>query len=115
MTSFEGMPIPLVCSPSAIPPGERARHFARGRELLEVQATERADITGGYAFRFAPTLLLEVVRFVDNERQCCPFITFVLQMDPDNGPLWLRMTGPAGTREVLQAELSLESSCKCRS
>ena len=35
------------------------------------------------------------------ERECCPFFTFVLEREPTGGALWLRLTGPEGTKQVL--------------
>jgi hypothetical protein len=113
MGSAENGSVGLVCVPSAIPARERAQHFVLAQELLNKQAAERADLPDGYAFRFAADKLVELVRFIDNERKCCPFMIFHLQIGPQAGPIWLRMTGPEGTREVLQAELSLQSSCGC--
>jgi|SRR5579859_6430934 len=113
MGSVENASVGLVCVPSAIPAGERAQHFVLARGLLNKQAMERADLPDGYAFRFAADRLVELLRFIDNERKCCPFMTFHIQIGPHAGPIWLRMTGPKGTREVLQAELSLESPCRC--
>jgi hypothetical protein len=103
----------LVCVPSAIPAIERAQHFVLARYLLNKQAAERVDLLDGYAFQFSADRLVELVRFIDNERKCCPFMTFRLEIAPQDGPVWLRITGPEGTREVLQAELSLEGSCEC--
>lgn len=50
--------------------------------------------------------LASVARFVANERKCCPFVSFSIEVSGD-GPVWLRMTGPAGTRECLEAELPM--------
>ena len=35
------------------------------------------------------------------------------QLAAQSGPIWLLMTGPEGTREVLDAELSLARACGC--
>ncbi len=35
------------------------------------------------------------------ERRCCRFLQFVLTMEPDEGPVWLEVTGPPGTAEFL--------------
>jgi hypothetical protein len=113
MGSAESDSVGLVCVPSAIPARERAQHFVLARELLNKQAAERADLPDGYAFRFAADKLVELLRFIDNERKCCPFMTFHLRIAPQAGPIWLRMTGPQGTREALHAELSLQSFCGC--
>lgn len=95
----------LACVPAAIPAAQRLKHFARGRELLDVLATERLELPNGYAIRFGADAFEAVARFVANERKCCPFLTFELRLEPGSGPLWLRMTGPDGTRAVLDAEL----------
>jgi hypothetical protein len=47
------------------------------------------------------------MRFVSNERLCCPFLEFGITIAPANGPVWLRLTGPEGTRAFLEAELRL--------
>lgn len=105
----------LACVPSAIPAAARQAHLALARELLEVRAEERVTLPDGYAIRFLPDDLEAVARFVENERRCCPFLTFALTLDPDYGPLWLRMTGPTGTRAVLDAELNPKAGgCGCK-
>ena len=107
----------LACVPSAIPGAARHAHFALAHELLEIQAEERVSLPNGYAFRFRPETLRAVADFVANERKCCPFLAFALELGPDSGPLWLRMTGPVGTRELLDAELNLKVSkpgCNCK-
>jgi hypothetical protein len=97
----------LVCIPTAIPPQERAAHFALIQELFGAMAQERAEVPCGYAYRFAAEAFWQVARFVANERKCCPFLTFELSVSPASGPLWLRMSGPEGTRAVLEAELAV--------
>lgn len=103
----------LACIPNAIPAKERAGHFALARELLTGRVQERSDLANGYAFRFDHKTLASLVRFVENERKCCPFMTFEIVVSSGTGPIWLKLTGPAGTREVLQAELELSGSCGC--
>jgi hypothetical protein len=39
------------------------------------------------------------------ERECCPFLTFELTAQPNMGPLSVRVTGPAGTKDFLKAIL----------
>ncbi|MGH8174969.1 MAG: hypothetical protein ACREV5_01750 [Steroidobacter sp.] len=115
MRDSVALSLPLACVPGAIPAAQRSDHFARARKLLAELARERKDLPNGYAFRFEVNALEEVTRFIENERKCCPFITFELELSPAAGPLWLRMTGPEGTRAVLDAELNLSRSCACGS
>jgi hypothetical protein len=106
--------ITLTCVPSAIPATERASHFALARELFAHLAQELTELPDGYAVRFHSDAFESVARFVANERKCCPFMNFELTIARESGPLRLRMTGPAGTREVLQAELGIgRSDCGC--
>lgn len=105
----------LACIPSAIPASERQAHFALALELFTKRATERVSLPEGYGFRFDSSAFDDVARFIKNERKCCPFLTFEVELAAQSGPLWLRMTGPEGTREVLDAELNLAGSCGCRS
>jgi len=109
----EGATRALACVPDAIPPAERTAHFARGCRLVHELAEERIDLANGYALRFGADALDEVVRFVANERKCCPFLDFELTIGAASGPVWLRMTGPAGTREVLAAELARNAPGNC--
>lgn len=102
---------PLACVPGALPAAERPAHFALAARLFREAAREQRPAPGdaggrveGYAFRFDAPAFDEVARFVANERRCCPFLTFTLELAPDGGPLWLRLTGPAGTRAFLEAE-----------
>lgn len=39
------------------------------------------------------------------ERECCPFLAFEVIALPDKGPVIVRVTGPAGTKEFLKTLL----------
>jgi len=101
-----GAAVPLACVPGAIPAAERAAHFTLAAELFGA-VRERRELEDGYAFRWEPRWLEQVMRFVMHERLCCPFLELGITVAPAYGPVWLRMTGPPGTRELLRAELRL--------
>ena len=99
-------PIPIACTlgPAAVK--------ARREDLLGTlvrRAAERLDIPNGYRIRFTPAeeVLPTIAKVIDIERQCCRFLTFHLTIEPDDGPIWLEFTGPAGTREFLAGMLDL--------
>jgi hypothetical protein len=100
--------VALACVMEAIPAADRPAHAARSRRLFAGSAPERISLVDGYAFRFAEEQLLELARFLENERRCCPFLRFELVVEPPGEEIWLRMTGPSGTREFLEVELPLE-------
>jgi len=72
---------------------------------VATQSKETTQLENGYRFEFDPdeaTLVL-LARVIDAERQCCRFLRFDLSVPPDGGRMSLDMTGPAGTREFLDA------------
>ena len=101
----DGILTPLACVPGGIPETDRAAHFALSHRLFGSELRERRDIPNGYEFRFLPDALPEISTFIQNERKCCPFLSFQLTISPSNGPIWLRVDGPEGTRLLLESEL----------
>jgi len=62
------------------------------------------ELADGYAFRFAgddrwKALLFD---FVNAERTCCTFFKIELSFEPGLGPIWLRLTGPEGTKRFIE-------------
>lgn len=102
MTDNSTASIPLACDLSAMSPDERTRHSTVVADWRS-QVVERAELPHGFAYRFAPgdAILLNLVEFIARERLCCPFFRFQLDLEP-GGPLWLRLTGPDGAKELLE-------------
>ena len=50
----------------------------------------------------ADDLLVALATVIDAERRCCPFLRFHVIAEASTGPVWLEVTGPAGTREFLE-------------
>ena len=69
-------------------------------------ATE--ELADGYGFRIPGDRkwLAVVTELISAERECCPFLKFELIADSNMGPLMLRITGPAGTKEFLKSILA---------
>lgn len=99
--------IPLACDLRAIDAERRTDHLARAGHLLRDVALERRETGDGYLFRFRAEEYERVVAFVGNERLCCPFLHFVLEVAPAQGALWLQIRGDAQARAFLRAELNL--------
>jgi len=64
---------------------------------------ETKELDDGYAYRFPSDVswLTAVAELVKVERACCPFLGFNLQIEPGEGPIWLELTGPLGTKDFL--------------
>ncbi len=99
--------IPLACDLSAIDAECRSQHLASAEYLLSNVAQERQESPEGFSFRFVAEDYLLIVEFIANERLCCPFFCFVLEVSPARGPIWLHITGGEAVKAFLQAELSL--------
>jgi hypothetical protein len=70
---------------------------------LVSKARAREPIPGGFRWRFDPEadLLNEAAAVIDAEHRCCRFLTFVLRVEAGEGPVWLEVSGPAGTEDFL--------------
>lgn len=97
--------VTLACVPDAIPASERDAHFARLTRLFTTAVRERRTLPDGYAYRFDADVFDEIARWVSHERRCCPFLAFAIELAAADGAIWVRLTGPVGTREFLDAEL----------
>ena len=98
--------LPIACDTSAFgSPEAFATHLEEGRRLLSV-ATERRELNDGWALRLPgdDATVLACAHWMLGERRCCPFLTLSLECLPE-GELWMRITGPEGTKDALRAEL----------
>lgn len=96
---------PIACDLTAIPADERDAHLARAARLVFQTYEEQQELPDGFAWRFSAEQYEEVAAYVSNERRCCPFFSFTLEVYPAGGPMWLRVTGDAFTKAYLQSEL----------
>lgn len=64
--------------------------------------SEVTELNDGFRYQFASaTLVPELGNLIHLEHQCCPFLTFRLTVEPEDGSVLLEMTGPEGTKEFL--------------
>jgi hypothetical protein len=78
----------------------------RRRDVLQKAksaVTEIKELEDGFAYRFSTdeSRLSELASLVELEHQCCPFLRFRITVEPGNGPIWLELTGPDGTKAFL--------------
>jgi hypothetical protein len=110
MTTQTSYDIPIACDLTALEPAVRATHIEAAAQLLRSDAAEVTELPDGYAFRYQADQYEQVVQFIANERRCCPFFTFVLEVTPGQGPLWLRITGNEAVKGFIQGEFG---QCSC--
>ena len=108
-TAHEQQEIPIACDLTAIPADEREAHELLAKQLFFEAVPERQELSDGYAFRFRADQYPLLAAFIANERLCCPFFCFTLEVTPAQGPLWLRLTGGEGVKEFIEAEFPKEA------
>jgi len=96
----------LACDLTAIPADVREEHIITAPQLFAL-AQEVQELPNGFAIRFGnePGRFMAIAKFIENERLCCPFFNFVMEIEPNSGPLWLRLTGGEGVKDILQVTL----------
>jgi hypothetical protein len=105
MTSEQPDPI-LACDIHAIPSDLRPVHQAN-TERIFTAVQEIQELPTGYALRLPNEMdiLQTVVAFISYERLCCPFFHFVLDIEPAQGPIWLRLTAHTDVKSFLRSQL----------
>ena len=101
-----GSESPFVCDMTALEPAQREWHGVTSGQLFQAVQEVRV-LPEGYAFRLPndSATLLKAAEFVAGERLCCPFFGFALELEPEGGTLWLRLTGRDGVKPFIQAEV----------
>jgi hypothetical protein len=86
---------------------QRESHIQTTTELIRsVQGVQ--EVEDGYQFMFLneSELIRKIAEFISNERLCCPFLSFSLNIASNLEPISLSLTGPIGTQEFLRAEFN---------
>src|SRR5688500_2617047 len=96
--------IPIACNLTD------AEFQARRVGVLQTVAdgvVETKELADGFAYRFPSEVswLTALTNLIVVERACCPFLQFSLRLEPGEGPIWLELTGPPGTKEFLNSIL----------
>jgi hypothetical protein len=97
--------VTLACHPEAISAGQREEHVHTSRQVFAA-VLERRELPDGYAFRLSEeqTTLLQVAEYLSNERRCCSFFHYTLDLEPFAQGVWLTIRGPEGVKEgILEA------------
>ena len=98
------LPIACTLTPEAL----RARRAGLLSDLLQ-RAEACEYLPEGLRLRFAPTgeTLATIAHAVEAERHCCRFLRFGITVESDGGPVFLELTGPAGSRAFVATLLGV--------
>ena len=97
---------PFACVMSAIDADQREPHLANARVLFK-RVREIRELNDGFGFRLQdePDLLVKLGEFIQRERLCCPFFRFTIDVEPEGGAVWLKLTGREGVKAFIKAEI----------
>lgn len=100
---------PFACNMLALDAEGRRRHKAV-TEQMKAAIKEVQELPDGYGFRFPAeqSTILLTSEFIARERLCCPFFTFEIVAEQEDGPLWLHLRGRKGVKDFIKAELGIK-------
>jgi hypothetical protein len=93
----------IVCNIDAIAAEDWDRHVAVGTHVF-ASVQEVQTLSDGYALRLPAesAMLRDVAEYISNERLCCAFVHFTVDVEPAGGPFWLRLTGAEGAKDYMR-------------
>lgn len=89
------------------------REFRQRKESITHElfrhTEEITELADGFAFRFPAfdPWAAQILAFIAEERQCCPFFRFELVVEPDDGPVVLRLRGSEDVKAFVLSELGI--------
>jgi hypothetical protein len=98
------MDLPVACTLDNREYAERQAALRAG-VLAEARGVEPLDHGLRWRFASTPGLLARLAGVIDAERQCCRFLRITVDAAPALGEVTVEITGPAGTRDLLETWL----------
>jgi hypothetical protein len=97
--------IPLACNMDVFSREQREDHIRVTSQLVKAMQSLR-EIQNGYEFVFPneSEIITGIAEFIANERLCCPFLEFGLNVKSNEPSISLSLSGPVGTQEFLRVE-----------
>lgn len=92
---------PITCSLTEAALRDRETKLLAQFRSVVVEVEELED---GYVFRLPGEgkWIPLVAELIAAERKCCPFLTFKLAAQPNDGPVIVRVIGPPGAKEFVK-------------
>ena len=92
--------LPIACNLTDAEFQERRRGLL---DHLHRSVVEMRELENGFAYMFPSDIgwLTKLADIVALERQCCPFLRFAIIVQAADGPIWLEMTGPEGSKDFI--------------
>ncbi len=104
---------PLVCDLSVLNESDRARMAKVSMEIVKMMESVH-PLAQGYSFHASNNsdTLRKIAEWIPLEQACCPFLHFEITVGGGQTDVIVNLTGPPGTREFLEQELSGAAAMK---
>src|SRR5882672_12885241 len=97
---------PIACRMDALTREERTRRAELFGKLAAAVNQVREQPDGfGLTLSKNPDIWMTAAEFITLERRCCPFLTFALTIEAEDGAMSMSLTGRPGVKEFLATEL----------
>ncbi|MCI0711174.1 MAG: hypothetical protein L0154_13535 [Chloroflexi bacterium] len=93
--------INLFCNLDVIE--DREAHVAVLERVFRAVMDTR-ETPDGYQFKLPVERLNDVALWISNERFCCPFFHFAINLAPESDHLWLTLGGSEAVKALIQAD-----------
>jgi hypothetical protein len=96
---------PIACNQKALTPQQR-KQLEQIAEHVIAAINASHDLNDGYAFRIDPAKasLMDVTRWLDLWRRCCPFYEFRIDFHGADSTVWLSVEGRPGVKEYIPVD-----------
>ena len=81
-----------------LPSAEQRKIQASLSKKFTPLVMEKKAIANGYAYKFSSekTNLSELEQFINNESECCPYMSFKIDSQSNDKEIWVEVTNPKG-------------------
>jgi hypothetical protein len=97
---------PIACNLKALTSEQRKELAQIGHRVIAAINTSR-ELKDGYAFRVDPAQasIVDVAKWLDLWRRCCPFYEFQVDFYAADDTVWLSVKGRQGVKEFIPVDV----------
>ncbi|CAN5147896.1 hypothetical protein BH20ACI1_BH20ACI1_22410 [soil metagenome] len=99
---------PFACNLKAMNAEQRQRYDLLSKQLKS-KTQEIKELPNGYAFRLPSetATVKDAAEWITYERLCCPFFDFGLEIERNDGAIWLQIMGREGVKPFIKSEFGI--------
>lgn len=107
-TNTENNEPPFACNLKALNAEQRQRYDLLSKQLKS-KTQEVKELPNGYAFRLPSetATIKDAAEWITYERLCCPFFDFGLEIERNDGAIWLQIMGREGVKPFIKSEFGI--------